>query len=323
MPMARQWRIEYPGALYHILSRGNGRQDIFLTNNDRRLFLTLIQEFSERFNIEVYAYVLMGNHYHLLLKTLDANLSKGMQWFGTTYTRKFNLTNNQSGHLFQGRFKSIIIENDAYLLRLSCYIHRNPLRAGIVDRLAEFKWSSYHYYAYRKKAPFWLKTILILNQLKGKDKNQACRRKVQQYADESGSIWEDVRHGLVYGSEGFLNDLKSRFLLNQKDVELPQHNKLFRDVDPQRILLSASEELHIDLDSVCKSRRVSRDERDQRDLIIYLLWESGRFVNRQIGTLLGISYSNVSRRISETKRRFDKDKGLEKKYLTLKAQIKV
>jgi len=225
--------------LYHILSRGNGRQDIFLTNNDRRLFLTLIQEFSERFNIEVYAYVLMGNHYHLLLKTLDANLSKGMQWFGTTYTRKFNLTNNQSGHLFQGRFKSIIIENDAYLLRLSCYIHRNPLRAGIVDRLAEFKWSSYHYYAYRKKAPFWLKTILILNQLKGKDKNQAYRRKVQQYADESGSIWEDVRHGLVYGSEGFLNDLKSRFLLNQKDVELPQHNKLFRDVDPQRILLSA------------------------------------------------------------------------------------
>ncbi len=85
--MARQWRIEYSGALYHVLSRGNGRQDIFLSDKDRRLFLDLVQEFSERFNIDVYAYVLMGNHYHLLLKTPDANLSKGMQWFGTTYTR--------------------------------------------------------------------------------------------------------------------------------------------------------------------------------------------------------------------------------------------
>ena len=321
--MARQWRIEYSGALYHVLSRGNGRQDIFLSDKDRCLFLDLVQEFSERFNIDVYAYVLMGNHYHLLLKTPDANLSKGMQWFGTTYTRQFNLLNSQSGHLFQGRFKSIIVENDAYLLRLSCYIHRNPLRAGIVDRLVDFKWSSYPYYAYRRKAPSWLKTNLILDQVSGKDKNQAYRRKVQQYADESGSIWEDVKHGLVFGSEGFLNDLKERFLLKKMDVELPQHNRLFRDVDPQKVLQSASETLHIDLDSVCKSRRISRNERDERDFLIYLLWESGMFGNRQIGLHLGISYSNVSRRITEIRHRLDKDKGLERKYQMLKAQVKV
>jgi REP element-mobilizing transposase RayT len=93
----------------------------------------------------------MGNHYHLLLKTPDANLSKGMQWFGTTYTTKFNLINSQSGPLFQGRFKSIIVENDAYLLCFSCYIRKNPLRAGIVDRLVDFKWSTYPYYAHRRK----------------------------------------------------------------------------------------------------------------------------------------------------------------------------
>lgn len=246
-----------------------------------------------------------------------------MQWFGTTYTRQFNLLNTQSGHLFQGRFKSIIVENDAYLLRLSCYIHRNPLRAGIVDRLAEYTWSSYLYYAYRKKAPTWLKTEIILDQVIGKDKNQAYRKKVQQYAEEGGSIWEDVKHGLVYGSEDFLNDLKERFLLKQKDVELPQHNRAFRDVDAQKVLQSASEALHIDLDSVCKSRRISPNEREQRDLLFYLLWESGRFVNGQIGSLLGISYSNVSRRISEIRRRLDKDKGLTRKYQTIKAQIKV
>jgi putative transposase len=321
--MARQWRIEYPGALYHVLSRGNGGQLIFLSDKDRRIFLDLVQEFSERFNIEVYAYVLMGTHYHFLLKTPDANLSKGMQWFGTTYTRQFNLLNTKNGHLFQGRFKSIIVENDAYLLRLSCYIHRNPLRAGIVDRLAEFKWSSYLYYAYRKKAPSWLMTEVIQDQVSGKDKKQAYRKIVQQYADESGSIWEDVKYGLVYGSEGFLIDLKERFLLKQKDVELPQHNMVFRDVDPQKVLQIASEALNIDLDSLRKSRRISPRERNQRDLMIYLLWESGKFVNRQIGSFFGISYSNVSRRISDIRHRLDKDKELSRKYQAVKALIKV
>jgi hypothetical protein len=98
---------------------------------------------------------------------------------------------------------------------------------------------------------------------------------------------------------------------------------VFRDVDPQKVLQRASEALHIDLDSVCKSRRISSNEREQRDLLIYLLWESGRFVNRQIGSLLGISYSNVSRRISEFRCRLDKDKKLDRKYQAIKAQIKV
>lgn len=321
--MARQWRIEYPGALYHVLSRGNARQDIFLTDDDRVLFLDLIQELSDRFNIEVYAYVLMGNHYHLLLKTLDANLSKGMQWFGTAYTRKFNLLNNRNGHLFQGRFKSIIVENEAYLLRLSCYIHRNPLKAGIVERLSDYQWSSYHWYAYRKKAPEWLKTSLIFGQVSGKNKYQAYRRKIQQYADEKGSIWEDVRHGLVYGSEKFLTDLKNRYLLKQKDVELPQHNKMYRDFDPERILGIASKAMRIDLDDLRNSKRVSKTLKDQRDILIYLLWESGRFANHEIGSLLGIGYSNVSRRIKEIRKRFDSDRWLCTEYRKVSALIKV
>lgn len=321
--MARQWRIEYQGALYHVLSRGNGRQDIFLTDDDRGLFLDLLQAFSARFNIEVHAYVLMGNHYHLLLKTPDANLSKGMQWFGTTYTRKFNLLNNKSGHLFQGRFKSIIVEDSAYLLRLSCYIHRNPLRAGIVERLSDYKWSSYHYYAYRKSAPAWLKTYLIHGQVNGKDKKQAYRREVQQYTNEKGSVWEDVRYGLVYGSETFLNDLKNKFLSSQKDVELPQHNRMYRDVDPKKILEVASEAMQIDMDDIRKSKRIPKTIKDQRDLLIYLLWETGRFANREIGSLFGISYSNVSRRIIEIRKKLDKDSGLNARYKTLSMLIKV
>ncbi|MCP4350609.1 MAG: hypothetical protein GY795_34510 [Desulfobacterales bacterium] len=140
--MARQWRIGFPGALYHVLSRGNNRQNIFFSDGDRQMFPDLVGEFAERFSIDVYAYVLMSSHYHILLKTKENNLSKSMQWFGTAYTRRFNIRNRRTGHLFQGRFKSIIAENDAYLLRLSCYIHRNPLRAGLVRRLSDYRRSS-------------------------------------------------------------------------------------------------------------------------------------------------------------------------------------
>ena len=321
--MARQWRIEYQDALYHVLSRGNGRQDIFLSNHDRYLFIDLLQEFSERFNVDLFAYVLMGNHYHLLLKTPDANLSKGMQWFGTAYTRKFNLQNNRSGHLFQGRFKSIIVENEAYLLRLSCYIHHNPLKADIVDRLSDYKWSSYHYYAYGKNPTAWLKTNLVLEQMSGENKHQVYRRKMQQYADEQGSVWEDVRHGLVYGSEAFVNDLKKKFLLDNKQVELPQHNRMYRDIDPAKILHRASNAMHINLDKIRKSRRVLKAERDQRDLLVYILWNSGRFSNQEIGSLLNMSYSNVSRRISEIRLKLEKDRRLRKRYVELSALIKV
>jgi len=321
--MARQWRIEFPGALYHVLSRGNGRQDIFLSDDDRHLFLGLLEELSERFNIEVYAYVMMSNHYHLLLKTLDANLSRAMQWFGTSFTRKFNLNNNNSGHLFQGRFKSIIIENDAYLLRLSCYIHLNPLRAGIIERLAEYPWSSYRFYAYKNKPPDWLKTKTILSQVSGADCHKAYRSKVQHYSDEEGSFWEDVKHGLIYGSQDFVADLKARFLEDKKDVELPQRNSLFREFDPDLLLNIASKILGFNLVAARNARKIGTGEKDKRDLLIYLLWKTGRFSNREIGASFGLTYSAISQRVKVIHDRVSVDKKLRDKYQILKSQIKV
>ena len=151
--MTRQWRIEFEGAYYHILSRGNERRNIFHDNDDRISFLEILGKMSERFEVEVYAYVLMNNHYHLLLKTNKPNISKSMQWFGNTYTRRYNIKHRRSGHLFQGRFKNFLVENDEYLTLLSCYIHRNPLRAGTVERLVDYPWSSYPMYANGKKSP--------------------------------------------------------------------------------------------------------------------------------------------------------------------------
>jgi len=321
--MARQWRIEYPGALYHVMSRGNSGQDIFLSDHDRHLFLTLLGELSERFDIEVYAYVLMNNHYHFLVKTLDANLSKAMQWFGTSYTRRFNLNHHRGGHLFQGRFKSIIVENDAYLLRLSCYIHRNPLRAGIVERLAEYYWSSYRFYGYKKKPPNWLKTKSILSQLSGEDCHKMYRIKVQKYSDEENSFWEDVKHGLIYGSQGFISNLKARYLEDKKNVELPQHNSLFREIDAVLLLDRASCLLDFRIEEARDAKRIGAGKKDKRDLLVYLLWKTGRLSNREIGTFFGLTYSAVSRCVKATNDRISDEQDIKEKFQKLNSQIKV
>ncbi len=321
--MARQWRIEYPGALYHVLSRGNGRQDIFLSDQDRNAFLDLLEAVSERYGIDIYAYVLMDNHYHLLLKTQGANLSRAMQWFGTAYTRRFHGRNRTSGHLFQGRFKSILVENDAYLLRLSCYIHRNPLRAGTVTRLADYPWSSYRYYAYRKSPPAWLKTGMILDQLAAANPQAAYRRKVRQYSEEKASFWEDVKHGLAHGSEAFLNQLKEQFLSERLDAELPQHNRLLLDIDPQALAGQAAAALGLDLHKVQHTRRISQRVKEKRDMLIFLLWETGRLSNQRIASLLGLTYSSISRRVSLFKTEMANNKRLESDYRCFKSQIKV
>ncbi|MBT8342376.1 MAG: hypothetical protein HKP58_17650 [Desulfatitalea sp.] len=321
--MSRQWRIEYPNALYHVMSRGNGGQTIYCSDKDRVLFLSLLEEVTKRFNIEIHAYVLMSNHYHLLVRTLEANLSKAMQWLGTTYTRRFNISNHMGGHLFQGRFKSIIVQNDAYLLRLSCYIHRNPLRAGIVERLADYQWSSYLYYAYKSKPPNWLKIQCIFAPLSGDDKHKAYRTEVQYYSDEKKRIWEDVKHGLIYGSENFIAEIKERFLGDNKNVELPQHNSMLREFDPEELLDKASAILEFQIESARRSKKISPLDKDHRDLLVYLLWQFGRLSNHSIGEYFGLTYSAVSRRVKIIVDRLSTDSELLQKYESLKSQIKV
>ncbi|OEU64207.1 MAG: hypothetical protein BBJ57_08800 [Desulfobacterales bacterium PC51MH44] len=321
--MARPWRIEFEGALYHILSRGNQGQDIFLSDADRHLFLDTLGEMADRYGIDLYTYVLMGNHYHLLLKTHHANLSKAMQWFGTAYARRFNIGHNRSGHLFQGRFKSFIVQNDAYLTQLSCYIHRNPLRAGIVQRLADYPWSSYPVYAYRKKAPKWLKTSLILSRYSTKNPHQAYRRKVQNYAGEEQSLFEDLRYGLFLGTKSFADTLKKRFVKTSPQSELPQQVKLSKDVDAATTIKKLAQALNCRVDHFRDSLRISKTDKMNRDLMLYLLWHSGLYTNRQIGELFGLSYSSVSSRAAIARKSIREDVTLQKKVQQLNDLINV
>lgn len=137
--MTRPPRYDLPHTFYHVLSRGNERKTIFENEGDHEKFLMLLGRLPERFGLEVWSYVLMGNHYHLILKNRDGNLSRGMQWLGTSYTSYFNWKWGRSGHLFQGRFKSFVVEEESYLRQLILYVHRNPLRGGLVERLSEYR----------------------------------------------------------------------------------------------------------------------------------------------------------------------------------------
>ena len=128
--MARPLRIEYPGAYYHVMNRGNRGEDIFLTDKDRQVFVDGLADSCDTYNVRLIAYVLISNHFHLLVQTPQANLSEFMRHFLVTYTVRFNRRNGRTGHVFQGRFKSLLVDEDAYLLPLSRYIHLNPIRTS-------------------------------------------------------------------------------------------------------------------------------------------------------------------------------------------------
>ena len=300
--MSRPWRIEYAGALYHLLSRGNERNDIFTDEKDRSSFLNAVGEMSERFRIDVFAYVLMDNHYHLLVRTRLANLKKAMQWFGTTYTQRFNRRHSRSGHLFQGRYKSIIIQNDAYLLQLSYYIHRNPLRAGIVKRLASYRWSSYNIYAYGRTAPVWLSTDLILSQFAGtQDCHRSYREKAQRYASEEKRLFEDLRHGLILGSQQFVEKIRKKYIPAKTQLSLPQQRQVAKSFSPKFYLRRAQEVFEYDIENFVHTKRLSGPEKEIRDILLYGVWRTGQLKNEQIGHLFGLSYSAVSHAVKSAK----------------------
>ena len=166
--MARKPRIHYPGALYHVILRGNAHQDIFFDDEDRYRFYLLLQEGMERYGHRIHAFCLMTNHAHMALQSGEVPLSRLMQNLSFRYTRWINWRFKRSGHLFQGRYRGILIERDSYLVPLSRYIHLNPVRAGIVAKPEEYTWSSYPGYLNEKKGHEWVECSWVLSQFAGK-----------------------------------------------------------------------------------------------------------------------------------------------------------
>jgi putative transposase len=167
--MARPLRIEFPNAIYHVTSRGDRREDIFVDDEDRQTLLRVVAQGMDRFNAQVLAYCLMGNHYHFVLHTHEANLSRLMRHVNGVYTQAFNRRHGTVGHLFQGRFKAILVDRDAYLLEVCRYVELNPVRAGMVAAAADWPWSSYRAHAGLADTPPWLDTIGLHGYLLGRE----------------------------------------------------------------------------------------------------------------------------------------------------------
>lgn len=229
--MARPLRIIYPGAFYHVTSRGNERRDIYKSQRDRVKFLSYLESASERYGAVIHAFCLMTNHYHLILETPEGNLSEIMQHINGAYTTYFNVKRKRAGHLFQGRHKSILVEADEYATELSRYIHLNPVRAGIVTRPEDFVWSSYPSYIGKSLAPAWLKTDFILGYFGEKtgDGRKMYRAFVEDMiGKEYKSPLEATFASSILGSPDFVEEVATNHLKeNEKDQNIPVIRQLF------------------------------------------------------------------------------------------------
>src|SRR5690625_3442582 len=165
--MARPLRIELAGGLYHVTSRGDRREDIYADDMDREAWLEVLTQVCDRFNWCCHAYCLMSNHYHVVVETPEKNLSRGMRQLNGVYTQRFNRRHGRVGHVFQGRYKAILVDKDSYLLELARYVVLNPVRANMVSDVGDWPWSSYKAMTGRSKAPAWLETDWLLGQFDG------------------------------------------------------------------------------------------------------------------------------------------------------------
>ena len=275
--MARPLRIEYPGAVYHITICGSAYQDIFLDDADREKFLEVLDQTVERFNWLCHAYCLMTNHYHLLIETIDPTLSRGMRQLNGVYTQWFNRRHNRVGHLFQGRFKSILIDKDAYLLEVSRYIVLNPVRAGIVSHPRDWRWSSYRETAGMRIPPGFLTTDWILAQFSSdmKEAQRAYKRFVTK--GKGRSLWDRLRGGIILGNEKFV----------ERTAPLLREKKTLADV-PRAQRFAARPSLD-ELFSGAKGNKTVRNA-----LIREAYLEHG-YTLSEIGRHLGLHYSTISR----------------------------
>ncbi len=270
--MARPLRIEYPGALYHVTSRGDRRDWIYLDDEDRQGFLGLLGEVVETFNWAVHAYCLMGNHYHLLVETPEANLGRGMRQLNGVYTQRFNRRHARVGHVFQGRYKAILVEKDAYLLELARYIVLNPVRAGLTEEAGEWPWSSYRATAGLDPRPQWLSVDWIRAAFSPRP--EAAGAAYQQFVAEGvgqGGPWEQLTGQVYLGSEAFVREVAEKGVAESSD-EVPRAQR--RPAPPALADLA---------------------EAHPRDEAVARAYASGGYTLREIGEHFGLHYSHVSR----------------------------
>ena len=276
--MARPLRIEFPGALYHVTSRGNARQRVFRDDEDRDMFLATLAWVVGRFGWRCHAYCLMDNHVHLLIETLQPNLSRGMRQLNGVYTQRFNRRHRKVGHLFQGRFKAILVEKEEYLLELARYIVLNPVRAKTVKMPERYPWSSYRAMVGLVPVPPALATDWILNQFA--DTRATARRRYARFVHDGIGVpgpWEEVKGQVLLGSEAFIERLTPQ-LQECSTREIPKRQRLVHRPSLRTLLAGV-------------------DSKTARNIAMAQAYLKHGYTLSEISRAVGLHYATISRLI--------------------------
>lgn len=298
--MARPLRIEYPGAFFHVMSRGNEGRNIFSSAGDKKKFLDYLEKTHQRFDILIHAYCLMSNHYHLLIETPCANLSKSLQYLNSSYTTYYNVKRKRFGHLFQGRFKSILIEKDSYLMELSRYIHLNPCQSKLVKFPEEFEWSSYFYYLHPKRKPKFLNTDLCLSFFAN------SKRRFRTFVEEGltknlENPFEKVKAGFVLGSEDFIEEIKEKMFSGLGQCSDPLYfSKIMKSRNqPEKLIQRLNQENF-------------KSEKEKTKMIVYLVRKFTDQTLEEIGNLFQPRMSQW--KVSKILKRMDQKRNIKIEY---------
>ena len=275
--MARPLRIEFPGAIYHVTSRGNARRKIFQDDSDRETFLSTLAWVVERFGWICHAYCLMDNHFHLMIETPEPNLSRGMRQLNGVYTQGFNRRHRKAGHLFQGRFKAILVERDSYLQELARYVVLNPVRAKMVKSPKDYAWSSYRPTLGLDPVPKGLTIGWLLSQF-----SRTLPTARQRYAAfvQAGnglrSPWADLKGQVLLGSEIFVKKIMPRLKASEAVGKIPKHQRRLHRPSLRKLFAKV-------------------DSRATRDQVMALAYLAHGYTLTEIGQEVGLHYATVSR----------------------------
>ena len=315
--MARKPRIHFPGAFYHVISRGNHRQAIFHDDADRKRYLSLLEEIPKRYGCKLYAYILMGNHIHLLIEVGGIPLSKIMQSLQFRYTQYYNRRYKKSGHLFQGRYKAILCDRESYLLELVRYIHLNAVRAGLARKVDQYPWSSHWVYLRGDMENRTVSVGLVLKQFGSKRKEA-----IQRYR-------EFIRDGLGEGHrEDYYQVIDQRFLGDEDFVEEAREKgqepetRQPVDIELKEIVHAACREFGVRAERVCqreKGRQVSR----LRWIIAKVAIAEGGYRMVELARYLGRDPGVISRGLRSLDELLLKEKGMQERIRRLQAGIRV
>ncbi|MGE5277091.1 MAG: REP-associated tyrosine transposase [Acidobacteriota bacterium] len=294
--MARPLRLEFPGAVYHVTARGHDRTSIFREEADREKFLALLSTVRRDFGWEIHAYCLMGNHYHLLVETPMGDLSRGMKTLNGRYAQWFNGRHRRRGYLLEGRFRSVLVQKDSHLLELHRYVALNPVRAGLVDRAGDWKWSSYRATAGLGKPPEWLETDWTLGQFARS--RAAAREAFRRFVAEGrggGKEVEALERGGLLGDEAFAAGIRARLRGREISDEIPlRFRKPAAAVGLDEIRRTVARSWNVPERALARRRGG-----DEKKAAIYLARKLTRLGGREIGAAFGVKPARVSNVVTE------------------------